>query len=335
MLRIAVALLLAALAVPAVAQSREERPVEVVAPTFIGIPYSGGTAALPVYTSADWTKAQPGITRGVIVIHGLLRNADTYFAGAKSAQTAAGTDGAQAIMVAPQFLADFDLPAHTVPQGTLGWKWDRWSRGDPALTPAPISAFTALDTLVARLANPVLFPNMKTIVVAGFSAGGQVVQRYAVVGQPEQGLRPGVAIEYVVSDPSSYLYFTPDRPMPAIASTCPTYNDWHYGFGRGIPPYVQGTPEALEARYIQRHVTYLMGMADTNPNHPVLDKSCAGEAEGPQRFARGHHYWDMLQARHGAALKQTLIDVPGIAHEGNKMFNTACGLHVLFGRPGC
>jgi hypothetical protein len=335
MLRLALALLLTAIALPAAAQLREQEPVKAVAPTFITIPYPGGVAALPVYASLDWTRPQPGVTRGVIVIHGLLRNADSYFAGAERAQAAAGPDGAQAIMVAPQFLADFDLPVHNVPPGTLGWNWNRWARGEPALTPAPISTFAAIDAVVERLASPALFPNLRTIVVAGFSAGGQVVQRYAVVGQAEQGLRPGVAVEYVVSDPSSYLYFTPDRPEPAIAPTCAKFNDWHYGFGHGIPPYVQGTPQALEARYIRRHVTYLLGMADTDPNHIVLDKSCAGEAEGPQRFARGHNYWSWLQARHGSALKQTLIDVPGIAHEGNKMFNTACGLHTLFGKPGC
>jgi hypothetical protein len=328
-------LLLLATTLPAAAQLREEQAVKAVAPTFMGIAYPGGQAALPVYTSVDWTQPQPGITRAVIVFHGLLRNADSYYAGALHAQADAGPDGAHAIMVAPQFLADFDLPAHTVPPNTLAWTWDRWARGDAARTPAPISTFTAIDAVVERLANQTLFPNLKTIVVAGFSAGGQVVQRYAVIGEAEQHLRPGIAVEYVVSDPSSYLYFTPDRPVPAIAATCATSNDWHYGFGRGIPPYVQGTPASLEARYIQRHVTYLMGMADTDPNHIVLDKSCAGEAEGPQRFARGHNYFAMLQARHGAALKHTLIDVPGIAHEGNKMFSTACGLHVLFGKAGC
>ena len=323
------------LAFPAAAQSREERPVKVVAPSFLGIPYPGGMAALPIYTSVDWTKPQPGITRAVLVFHGLLRNADVYYQGALVAQQAAGPLGASTIMVAPQFLADFDLPAHSLPPGTLGWTWDRWARGEPAQTPAPISTFSAIDAVVERLANATLFPDMKTIVVAGFSAGGQVVQRYAVVGEAEQHLRPGIAMEYVVSDPSSYLYFNADRPEPAIAAACPGANDWHYGFGRGIPPYVHGTPAELEARYVRRHVTYLMGMADIDPNHVVLDKSCGGEAEGPQRFARGHNYFAALQARDGATLKHTLIDVPGIAHEGNKMFTSACGLHVLFKKEGC
>ena len=41
-------------------------------------------------TSADWSKPLPGITRAVLVLHGRLRNADTYFKSALTAQAAAG-----------------------------------------------------------------------------------------------------------------------------------------------------------------------------------------------------------------------------------------------------
>ena len=308
--RLALLLLLAANA-PALAQSRGEQPVRVVAPTFLGVPYPGGVAALPGYASLDWTQPQPGVTRAVVVFHGLLRDADRYYQGALKAQAAAAASARGSIVVAPQFLTELDLTTRAAPPGTLGWTGNRWTRGEPARTPAPISTFTAIDVVVEHLANPALFPHLRTIVLAGFSAGGQVVQRYAVVGQAEQRLRPGLAVEYVVSDPSSYLYFSPDRPESAIAAACPTFNEWHYGFGNGVPSYVQGTPEALEARYVQRHVTYLMGMADTDPNQAALDKSCAGEAEGSQRLARGHAYYEYLQARHGPPMAQTLIDVPG------------------------
>jgi pimeloyl-ACP methyl ester carboxylesterase len=191
-----------------------------------------------------------------------------------------------------------------------------------------------VDAILARLADRRLFPKLDSVVIAGFSAGGQIVQRYAVVGHGEASLtRVGIATRYVVSDPSSYLYFDAGRPAPAPG--CKTVNTWRYGFESGVTPYVTSTPASLEARYVTRDVTYLMGMADTDPNHPVLDKSCAGIAQGPQRFARGHAYFSMLQARDGAALRHVMIDVPGIAHEGAKMFNSACGLAALFGTPGC
>ncbi len=313
---------------------RYAKPVKAVAPGLLDVPHPGGVAAIPVYASADWTHAQPDITRAVIIFHGLLRNADSYFNAGLAARTAAGAAGATSLVLAPQFLAEVDIPAHNLPPRTLGFGVDRWAGGEPAMTPAPISGFDAVDAILARLADRTLFPKLDTVVLAGFSAGAQIVQRYAVVGQGEDALtHAGITTRYVVSDPSSYLYFTPERPVQV--SGCKAVNAWRYGFGANVPPYVQGTPASLETRYAKRRVIYLMGMSDTDPNHPVLDKSCAGEAQGPQRFARGHAYFSMLQARHGAALNQTLIDVPDIAHEGAKMFNSTCGLGALFGAPGC
>jgi hypothetical protein len=55
------------------------------------------------------------------------------------------------------------------------------------------------------------------------------------------------------------------------------------------PAYLaEATPAALEQRYVEREVIYLLGTLDTNPEHPALDKSCMAEAQGPYRYARGH-----------------------------------------------
>jgi len=313
---------------------RYSEPVKEVGGTLIDVPYAGGNAVFPIFTSAAWGEPHPELTRVVIVFHGLLRNAGVYFEGAMTARAAAGPAGQQAMVVAPQFLADLDVPAHHLPANTLGWNNDHWAGGEPALTPAPLSGFDAVDAILAHIADRRLFPNVKIVVMAGFSAGGQILQRYAVVGNGDAVLtKAGIDTRYVVSDPSSYLYFTADRPDPQ--PHCKSENTWKYGFAADVPPYVQGTPDSLEARYARRNVLYLVGMADTDPHHPVLDTSCAGEAQGPQRYIRAHNYFSVMQQRHPTGLNQHLIDVPGIAHEGNKMFNTACGLGALFGAPGC
>jgi hypothetical protein len=82
-------------------------------------------------------------------------------------------------------------------------------------------------------------------------------------------------------------------------------------------------------------VIYLLGTADTDPNHPALDKSCMAEAQGPNRYARGHAYFAALQNRYGTALRQAVYDVPGIGHDGDAMLTSACGLAALFDLPGC
>ena len=87
----------------------------------------------------------------------------------------------------------------------------------------------------------------------------------------------------------------------------------------------------LEQAYVSRDITYLLGQQDTDPNHPALDKSCAAEAQGAYRLIRGHYYFDDLQQRH-PQLRQTLVEVPGVGHNGDGMFTSPEGQKVLFAK---
>jgi pimeloyl-ACP methyl ester carboxylesterase len=291
---------------------------------------------LPLYVTADWSDSLPDITRAVLVLHGRLRNADVYFRSARTAQAAAGDAGKATIMIVPQFLAGVDVDAHNLSPDTLRWTLEGWEGGDAALAPAPASSFDALDAILGRLADRRLFPNLKQVVVAGHSGGAQVVQRYAIAGKGELALtRQGIGVRYVVANPSSYAYFTAERPQPAIAATCPDYNHWKYGM-EARPAYLADPPiAALEQAYVARRVIYLLGTLDTNPNHPALDKSCMAEAEGPYRYARGHAYAAAMQARDAGTPNHHVWDVQGVGHDGDKMLTSACGLKALFDLPGC
>jgi pimeloyl-ACP methyl ester carboxylesterase len=246
-------------------------------------------------------------------------------------------------MIAPQFLTNYDAKAHGLGGDILVWHRDSWSGGTDAIAPAAVSSFAAIDAILAKLGDKAIFPNLSQVVVAGHSGGGQVVQRYAVAGKGESPLQgQGIHVRYVVANPSSYVYFTSERPGPdgrlapfAGAEACPRYNDWKYGFAAGTPGYLDQTMKGYEARYAARDVIYLLGTKDINPNHPVLDKSCMGEAEGPFRYARGHWYFAQMQARLGAQFTHHLHDVTGVGHEGDKMFGSACGLNALFDKAGC
>jgi len=91
----------------------------------------------------------------------------------------------------------------------------------------------------------------------------------------------------------------------------------------------------LEKRYVARHVIYLLGTDDTNPDHPALDKSCMAETQGPYRYARGKSYVAAMRARDGGTPNHIQWDVQGVGHDGNKMFTAACGLAALFDMGGC
>ena len=305
-------------------------PVKAVGPQSFSVSAPAGSGEVRYFGTAS-LDGDPRAERAIVVVHGLLRNADVYESGAEDALRAAGTLGNRTILITPQFLADFDIAPHHLPPQTLGWNWERWMGGEPAVTPVPLSTFDVFDAMIARLSDRARFPHVREILVAGHSAGGQVVQRYAVAGHPQSS----VPIRYVVSNPSSYLYFSNDRPRadgtfaPYTGSACPNFDRWKYGL-ENLPPYVLGTA-GLEERYIKRRVTYLLGLLDVDPNHPVLDKSCSGELEGAYRLIRGRNYVRYLKLRHPEGTNHDEVDVPGVDHDGNAMFASPCGVAVLFG----
>jgi len=308
----------------AVADTPVPPPVAAVSDDRLAI----GEAQLPIFASQDWSQPLPAIHRAVIVVHGYDRNAADYLRHMMDARPAVDT-----IVIAPQFLAVEDIAAHLLPAAVLRWKRERWSDGEPAEEPAALSAFDVLDALIARLDDRARFPNLGHIVLAGFSAGGQLVQRYAAVGRGGTA----AAVSYVVGSPSSFAYFGEQRPRPVV--DCPDVNRWKYVFAGGLPPYVlgavgQGIP-ALERRYVARPVTYLVGADDNNPEHRFLDKTCGAEAQGANRLARTIGFFTILRQRDGDNLRQGMHVIAGAAHNAAKVFASPCGRAVLFGEGGC
>jgi pimeloyl-ACP methyl ester carboxylesterase len=315
--------------------------VDEVAHSGLRVATSAGTGLLPIYVSSDWTKPQARITRAIVIFHGIKRNAGTYFRSANEAVQSAGNEGRGTIVIAPQFLREEDAAAFHLDAGVLRWHHERWEGGANATGPAPISSFDAIDAVLAQLADRSLFPDLVQVVLAGHSGGAQVLQRYAVVGRGEAALtKVGVRVRYVIANPSSYVYFSEDRPLSATSfarytGSCKGFNRWKYG-AEEAPPYVgQDSFVNMEERYCRRDVIYLLGTADTDPHHPDLDVSCEGEAEGPHRFARGTAYFAYLKSRHPENFSQRLWEVPGIAHDERGMFHSACGMEALFDIAGC
>jgi hypothetical protein len=318
-----------------------DAPVWLVADRRLTIVTAAGSGDLALYLSRDWDLRQPATTRAVITIHGLNRAADISRTIAEVGRANSKLDPESVLLIEPQFLNDTDAAAYHLPAETLHWRLARWEAGDKADGPAPISSFAALDAILARLADRALFPALKTVVVAGHSGGGQFVQRYAVAGRGEEALiQAGIHVRYVVANPSSYVYFSPERPdgdgfATFDGAACPAYDHWKYGM-TGLPAYLTGEdPAALEASYAARDVIYLLGTGDNDPNHPALDKTCMAEAEGSTRYARGLAYFRYLEERHRTGLAHRLLVVPDVGHNEDGMFNSSCGLAALYDLPAC
>ncbi|NVZ95715.1 alpha/beta hydrolase [Pseudomonas sp. D6002] len=302
-----------------------EHGVKVVSPDRFNL----DAGDLSVGLSQDWRQPLPQVTRALIIVHGRLRNAMTYLDSGEKAAEAAGQN-ANTLVIAPQFLNQTDLKRNQIDSQTLRWNSNDWMAGEPSTGPGQISSYGALDQIIKHLGNRKLFPNLKEIVVAGHSGGGQVVQRFALTGHDHPLLQTeGISLRYVVANPSSYAYFSPQRPVKFDVASCPGFNDWKYGM-QNLPAYAKGqSAEQLEQAYVSRNVTYLLGQQDTDPNHPALDKSCGAETQGAYRLIRGHNYFDYLKQRH-PQLGHKLVEVPGVGHNGDKMFTSPEGQKVLF-----
>ncbi len=271
----------------------------------------------------------------MVVFHGNGRNARGYFAYVKDAREEAGEPESDVLIVAPHFVTEEDLDRHPQPDGDrlLRWTSQAWKDGRRSQAPVRSSSFDAVDAIIARLADRRRFPALRDVVLAGHSAGSQLLNRYAAAGRgPDRLSALGIAVRYVVANSSSYLYFSDDRPW-RVRRRCSGVNDWKYGLDEP-PSYVRDTAR-LEATYIARDVVYLLGEKDNDPNSRYLDRRCEAEAQGENRRERGESYFTYLKARH-PALRHRLRLVSGIAHSARRMFASPCGRAALFGdMSGC
>jgi len=283
---------------------------------------------MPVGISAAPAK----IERVLIILHGRLRNAETYRRSAEHAAQWAG-QSANTLVIAPQFLNETDIALHPQPESVLRWKGNDWMAGGESTAPFPLSSYGALDQIIERISDRRQFPDVTQIVIAGHSGGAQVVQRYALLARDIPALKTaGIQLRYVVANPSSYAYFNEQRPVAFNHAACPGFNRWKYGL-TDLPIYAGGqTAQQLESRYIKRNVIYLLGQEDTDPQQKALDKSCEAEAQGAYRLIRGRNFFNYLLRRNPQGVHQQLVEVPGVGHDGNGMLTSPEGVKALFGQ---
>ena len=281
------------------------------------------------YFATSSLEGDATVTRAVIIVHGVLRDADYYFdTGVIAANDA--HDLTQTLVIAPQFVERSELTGHAVRRRrSTGAASGRAAR---TLSHRRRSAPTTSSMRCWRGSRTSdVFPSCAR---SRSSATRPAVRSCSAT--PSSARHPSLTRALAfrssgVSNPSSYLYFSDWRPVPQHA--CPDFDLWRYGL-TGAPRYVTGTAGELETRYVSRRVTYLMGMADTNPKEEDLDRSCGGEAQGPYRFARAKYYIAYIGGRHPAGTNQDYAFVRGVPHDNRRMFTSACGLAGNFsGKP--
>lgn len=293
--------------------------------------------------SAGAPVAAQAPRRALVMVHGAQRNGDGYFGTALAAAASQG-QLLDTVIVAPSFKGiDGSLCRDTVEDGELVFGCQAWNAGFAAVnSELKATSFDAVDRILQLLGDRQRFPNLKSIVVAGHSGGGQFVQRYAAANHAETRLH--IPVRYVVANPSSYVYLNDARLRPEASCTqdgictggfgpywdrnnCSGYNKYRYGL-EGLSGYIATlTVGTIRRQYVKRDVTYLLGDLDTLQDSD-LDKSCAAQAQGPNRRERGLIFWNYMRAEFQAG--HQIVVVPRCGHNAACMFTSQTGARVLF-----
>jgi hypothetical protein len=316
----------------AIQDDEQYQPAEVAGDQHVRVTGRAGAGLLLCHASRSLGAAPRDVERLLIVVHGALRDSGRYLGHAVAAAQHSGTS---TLVIAPQFLADVDRAARAGPPvGALYWDVEGWKGGQPALGPAAISSFAAMDSLLLQLTGPGVLAGGRNpvVVIAGNSAGGQYVNRYAAVGRaPDALAQRGIPVRFIIANPSTYLYFDAERPVAVPDSA--HVNRWRYGF-EAAPAYVGTGPQQSLERYLARDVTIVLGAGDNDRAALLLEVSPPAMAQGANRLERGIYYDAHVRRLARAArlaARHRLIQLTGIGHSARDILTAEPTRDAMFG----
>jgi pimeloyl-ACP methyl ester carboxylesterase len=312
-----------------------------------------GPARSLIYRTRSLDARNDAVRRALIMVHGTNRNADHYFTTATAAAFLAGAVD-DAIVVSPRIASSAGSCKDALAENEISWSCtgDSWRSGGNAVSHPDLTSFDFVDQILRKLANRNTFPNLRAIVVAGHSAGGQFVARYQMSNRVHDSL--GVPVTYVVANPSSYAWPDATRPLPEgdgtpdnakgawetekvhtnfaygpfNASGCPAYDRWPAGLETRTGGYTANiSDEQLKRQLVARPTTFLFGQVDTLPLGG-FDSSCPAMAQGATRRARGEAYVKYVNEKLGA--KHAVQIVPECGHNDRCVYTTDAVLPVIF-----
>ena len=311
------------------------------------IEIDGEHYALPYSSSFPIDLPHPGIERIIVAIHGRGSIAPEYLNRVKEAGQDVDSVASKVLIIAPQFLDDGDHKGLPVSDTDLYWTSGVGCWGGLSTTELDhrISSFEVLDRMLSAVTDRALFPRLERIVIAGHSAGGQFVNRYAASSDFEDRVarKAGITVRYIVCNPSSYVYFTAERAVQGTVdrfavpagTACGEFNK--YGFGpEGLYGYHKTQGGALlQDRYRSRNVIYLVGELDANELDESLTRNCQARLQGRHRLERATIYFNYLQHLYGPELlqDQVLVSIPDVGHSSRQVFRSKQGVAYLFDFP--
>ena len=317
-----------------------------IAPSRFSVNCGKPDVFVPYASSHPLNRQNSKITRLLVGIHGSGFDAEKCLVSLQ--QAAAKVKGAteSTLIVAPQFLG-VNAIKEQIPNGMMAWKVSPY-RGSSLACIGPekediaFSSHNVMDQLIVRTADLKLFPNLKTVVVTGHSAGGQMTQRYAITCASR--IPKEIAIRFVPSGASSYAYLDNKRPRKVgtrvtfralegeMLKKYPYYNNWGYGLDARYRAFRRAKDEYLRNRYGTRRVLYLCGSKDNDPNDRSMSTNDAARLQGRHRLERMQLFFAHLIDVYGDDIKKThaMGIARGVNHKGFDAYLSPEALKFLF-----
>ncbi|MBM3571149.1 MAG: alpha/beta hydrolase [Alphaproteobacteria bacterium] len=229
----------------------------------------------------------------LFVLHGVRRNGRDY----RDAWIEL-VERAAVLLIAPEF-------TQAAYPGSAWYNLGNMMTRDGRANPTEAWSYQAIERIFDAVRDSI-GSRRSGYLLFGHSAGGQYVHRLVT-------FMPRLRIERAVAaNPGWYT-------LPTLASR--------------FPHGLAGSPigESELARAFARPLTLLLGDADTDPNHPELNREPETMKQGPHRLARGQHFFALAQAeaaRLGLALAWRTEIVGGVAHDNTRMALAAA--RILF-----
>lgn len=305
----------------------------------------------PVLSSRPLAGNHSLVNRVVIVVHDMSRDAaETLRTMAAIAGLGASGARANTLIIAPFFAAKSDravfkplltdATAHVAVWDTEGW----WQGNDTPVADNKqrlVSSMTALDMLLLMLADTKIYPELRTLVIAGYGRGADFVHRYALYGRaPDILAQQHLSLHFIVADAQSYVYLTDARPGKAPGSfaplkdakACADYQNYPYGLEMPNPYARLTAGNVARQNYPGRQVTYLVGGGNVGA---ALDQACGAALQGKSIKDRAVQYDAFLKSSFGDIPKQRLLIMPGVGDDPLALLASGCGASLLFSDGEC
>ena len=277
-------------------------------------------------------KGDPAAEYAVIYIHGLDSKINDSTPAFKA--IVKGHPGARkTIFIKPAFFSRVNC--HKNLRGKVAL-WDTqkhdWRRGDLSLGEHGVSSYAVIDRIFELLADRARYPKLKHILLCGFSAGGQVVNRYVAVGK----LAPAAHLKYsfAVGAPSSYLYvdgrrIAPDGSFRIPDPPVPGAEAWHDGL-QGRCAYAADLSEKeIMANLASRPTLYMCGVEDVKPRGLIVTPGAM--TQGENRYRRFLNYRKYIALFPEWAKRCRFVAVPGFGHQWSKVFAAPEFVRLVYG----